>query len=128
MEDFEIQDGGGIFTKVAWARGRIDSSKMAIQSALESPYYQEIVSCIINGDKNEIKIKKILKLLVNLNFGLKNSKKIIMQYNTNAPLVSQINVTIIKHKNTFLEFFKLKFSNKYIPSIIYGREFLVFKS
>ena len=51
MEDFEIQDGGGIFTKVAWARGRIDSSKMAIQSALESPYYQEIVSCIINGDK-----------------------------------------------------------------------------
>jgi len=51
MEDFEIQDGGGIFTKVAWARERIDSSKMAIQSALESTYYQEIVSCIINGDK-----------------------------------------------------------------------------
>jgi len=51
MEDFEIQDGGGIFKKYQWALTRIDSSKMAIQSALESTYYQEIVSCIINGDK-----------------------------------------------------------------------------
>jgi hypothetical protein len=82
----------------------------------------------INGDKNEINIKKILKILVNLNFDLKNSKKNKMQYNTKAPLVSQINVTIIKHKNIFLEFFKLNFRNKYIPSIIYGREFLVFRS
>jgi hypothetical protein len=51
MEDFEIQDGGGIFKKYQWAKSRIDSSKNVIQSALESTYYQEIVSCIINGDK-----------------------------------------------------------------------------
>ena len=51
MEDFEIQGGGGIFTKFAWAKSTLDSSKDAIESALQSDYYQEVVSCIINGDK-----------------------------------------------------------------------------
>ena len=51
MEDFEIQDGGGIFRKYQWALTRIDSSKMAIQSALESTYYQEIFNRSRNRNK-----------------------------------------------------------------------------